>query len=84
MRARIFAKVSFLKPIVKYPIELLEKNRHKRPNLEEVLNHPWFADFKDIHEMRQGAGEDSKFKAYTLTEPNSPKIKEEIEKYRMA
>lgn len=33
-------------------IGLLEKNRHKRPNLEEVLNHPWFSDFKEIHEMR--------------------------------
>lgn len=60
----------------------MEKNRHKRPNLEEVLNHPWFADFKDIHEMRvKGVTSDSKFMAYTLTEPNSPKIKEELEKY---
>jgi calcium/calmodulin-dependent protein kinase I len=62
---------------------LLEKNRHKRPSLEEVLNHPWFSDFKDIHELRVSnttSGE-SRFMAYTLTEPNSPKIKEEIEKY---
>lgn len=29
-------------------LELLEKNRHKRPALEEVLDHPWFAEFKDI------------------------------------
>ena len=27
---------------------LLEKNRHKRPTLDEVLMHPWFADFKEI------------------------------------
>ena len=65
---------------------MLDKNRHKRPNLEEALNHPWFSDFKDIHSMRvasnnTGAGDQSKFAAYTLTEPNSPKIKEEIEKY---
>ena len=62
---------------------LLEKNRHKRPSLEEVLNHPWFGDFKDIHEMRQKADGENKFEAYSLTEPNSPKIKEEIEKYAM-
>lgn len=29
-------------------IGLLEKNRHKRPTLEEVLNHTWFSEFKDI------------------------------------
>jgi hypothetical protein len=60
---------------------LLEKNRHKRPSLEEVLNHPWFGEFKDIHNMRSLADGESKFQAYTLTEPNSPKIKEEIDKY---
>ena len=27
---------------------LLEKNRHKRCTLQEVLEHPWFSDFKDI------------------------------------
>ena len=44
-------------------LELLEKNRHKRPSLEEVLNHPWFADFKDIKAMRINAdgGDSSKF-----------------------
>jgi hypothetical protein len=54
--------------------------------LEEVLNHPWFADFKDIHDLRAnssvtGGGDLSKFAAYTLTEPHSPKLKEELEKY---
>jgi hypothetical protein len=28
-------------------LELLEKNRHKRPSLQEVLDHSWFADFPD-------------------------------------
>src|SRR5690606_19572254 len=62
---------------------LLEKNRHKRPTLEEVLNHPWFSDFKDIHALRLSSqmSTGDKFMAYTLTEPNSPKIKEEIDKY---
>lgn len=46
------------------------------------MNHPWFAEFADIHKMREGAqGGEAKFKAYTLTEPNSPKIKEEMDKY---
>jgi hypothetical protein len=50
--------------------------------LEEVLNHKWFADFADIHKLRQGAADgEARFMAYTLTEPNSPKIKEEFDKY---
>jgi hypothetical protein len=54
---------------------LLEKSRHKRPGLEEVLNHSWFAEFADIHKLRQGAAEgEARFMAFTLTEPNSPKI----------
>jgi serine/threonine protein kinase len=66
-----------------FNLELLEKNRHKRPSLEEVLNHPWFSNYKDIHELRvnHATNNESKFSSYTLTEPNSPKIKEEIEKY---
>ena len=48
-RERTFAKV---KRELLICIGLLDKNRHKRPTLEEVLNHPWFADFKDIHDLR--------------------------------
>ena len=59
---------------------LLEKNRHKRPSLEAVLNMEWFAEFKEINAARQEAKEESKFKAYTLTQPDSPKIREEIDK----
>jgi hypothetical protein len=41
-----------------------------------VLNHPWFAEFADIHKLREGAqGGEAKFKAYTLTEPNSRRSK---------
>lgn len=61
---------------------MLEKNRHKRPSLEEVLNHPWFSDFKDIQAMRAKTDEQSKFQAYCVLEPNSPKIKEELMKYQ--
>lgn len=50
-KPKIFAEVSY--SIILYTslftIGLLEKNRSKRPSLEEVLNHPWFSDFKDIH-----------------------------------
>lgn len=62
---------------------LLEKSRHKRPQLDEVLKHKWFSEgeFAEIHKLRQEAAEgEARFMAYTLTEPNSPKLKEEIER----
>jgi hypothetical protein len=77
-KERTFARVIYFKLKI---IGLLEKNRHKRPSLEEVLNHPWFGEFKDIHTLRSTADGENKFQAYTLCEPNSPKIKEEIDKY---
>ncbi len=60
----------------------MEKSRSKRPGLTEVLNHPWFSEFADIHKLRKNAAEgEARFMAYTLTEPNSPKIEEEVAKY---
>jgi hypothetical protein len=60
----------------------LEKSRHKRPTLEEVLNHPWFAEYAEIHKIRAAAADgEARFMAFTLTEPNSPKIQEEMNKY---
>lgn len=58
--------------------KLLEKNRQKRPSLEETLQHKWFSSFKEIQEMRKGSnkdanGLDSKFQAFCVVEPNSPK-----------
>jgi hypothetical protein len=79
-KARTFAKV--IAGSIMYSIELLEKNRHKRPSLEEVLNHPWFGEFKDIQKMRNNSDQKSRFEAYALCEPNSPKLKEEMEKYK--
>lgn len=58
--------------------ELLEKNRAKRPGLEKVLAMEWFADYADAKKARIAAGEGSKFSAYTLTQPDSPKIQKEI------
>jgi len=57
---------------------LLEKNRHKRPGLEEVLSMAWFSEFKDANKARENATDAEKFKAYTLTDPTSPKIQSEI------
>jgi len=31
---------------------LLEKNRHKRPNLEKVLAMEWFSEYADAKEAR--------------------------------
>lgn len=63
--------------------KLLEKNRTKRPSLEEALQHPWFADYKDIQAVRKGAtktanGLDNKFEAFTIMQPNSPKMTEDL------
>jgi hypothetical protein len=51
-RAKSSARVSLNNHLKLITIELLEKSRHKRPQLEEVLNHAWFAEFKDIHKLR--------------------------------
>jgi hypothetical protein len=58
---------------------LLEKNRHKRPNLEKVLAMEWFSDYAEANEARKDADKTSQFKAYTLTTPDSPKIQQEID-----
>jgi hypothetical protein len=60
---------------------MLEKNRHKRPSVEEVLNLPWFECFKKIND-RGGKEGATNFKAYALTTPNSPKIQKEIEEVK--
>lgn len=62
---------------------MLEKNRQKRASLEEVLQHKWFkADFGEIHKEREkvadAAGLDTKFSAFTVMDPNSPKMTEDI------
>ena len=57
---------------------LLEKNRTKRAGLEKVLAMEWFSDYADAKKARTEAGGNSKFQAYTLTQPDSPKIAQEI------
>ena len=60
----------------------MEKNRHKRPTLEEVLKHPWFAGTEGYKARVSGAGKSAtKFTDYAMDQgPNSPKIREEMEK----
>lgn len=38
----------------------------------------WFADYADAKKARTQVGDGSKFQAYTLTTPDSPKIQQEI------
>ena len=69
--------------IFTFNLELLEKNRQKRPSLEETLQHKWFASYKEILEKRKGNlkdanGLDNKFESFTLMEPNSPKMTEDL------
>ena len=46
---------------------LLEKNRHKRANLERILNMEWFSDFKDVTQARRDASPENRFQAFTMT-----------------
>jgi serine/threonine protein kinase len=53
---------------------LLEKNRQKRLCLEDVLQHKWFSDYKAIFveradSLRNKNGIDSRFEAFTVTDP---------------
>jgi hypothetical protein len=49
---------------------MLEKNRHKRPSVEELMNLEWFEKYKKLND--RGKDGVNQFKAYTLTTPNSP------------
>jgi hypothetical protein len=61
---------------------MLEKNRHKRPQLEEVLNFEWFGEFKAVNNRgKDGIGE-GKFKSYAMTTPDSATINKEIEEVK--
>jgi hypothetical protein len=51
---------------------MLEKNRHKRPSVEKLMNLAWYEPYKKVNDRGQTDG--NNFKAYALTTPNSPKI----------
>lgn len=83
LKRRTLLKVSLPLLFDLFLLELLEKNRQKRPSLEETLQHPWFAEFKEIHASRTGTGKDAngldnKFEAFTLTEVNSSKLTQDM------
>lgn len=55
--------------------------------MEEALQHKWFSDYKAIHEQRNGTqqddnGLDNKFKTFTITDPASKKITQDIEELK--
>ena len=59
---------------------LLDKNRHKRANLERVLNMEWFQEYADVSEARRGASPETRFAAFSLTSTSGDAINEEIAK----
>ena len=61
---------------------MLEKNRHKRPTLEEVLNLEWFKEFKSESSRAKTGAAEGKFKAYTMTNTDSAQINKEIEEVK--
>ena len=63
--------------------KLLEKNRQKRPSLEETLQHKWFIQDSDLHDVRMGAkvdmnGLDNKFELFTITSTKSSALTADI------
>lgn len=63
--------------------KLLEKNRQKRPSLEETLQHKWFIGDTDLAEVRSGAkvdmnGLDNKFELFTITSTKSGALTQDI------
>ena len=57
---------------------LLEKNRHRRANLERILNMEWYADYGQVTQARREASPETRFSAYTLTQNGSEDIQAEI------
>lgn len=64
--------------------KLLEKNRQKRPSLEETLQHKWYIQDTGLHEQRVGTnkdknGLDNKFEVFTITDSKDNKRFEDID-----
>lgn len=58
---------------------LLDKNRHKRPTLEQCLNMPWYTSLKVDEDSSLG-----KFKSYALTKNAAATVKTEEKEQREA
>ena len=63
---------------------LLEKNRHRRANLERILNMEWFTEFGDVTQARRDASPETRFQAYTLTSTGNEDIQSEINRVQAA
>ena len=57
---------------------LLEKNRSKRPSLEEVLKHKWFGSYNVSKDRKDDSNVTKKFEAFTITEKGSPKMMDDV------
>jgi len=58
--------------------KMLEKNRQKRPNIEDVMNLEWFEKYKKANDRDKIQGA-KKFAAYSLTSKDDAKLQSEIE-----
>lgn len=62
---------------------MLAKKRAERPKIGQVLNMDWFAEFQKPNKRDSepnspdSLGDGKKFKAYTMTDPSSPQLKQE-------
>lgn len=63
---------------------LLEKNRHRRANLERILNMEWFSDYTDVTKARRDASPETRFQAYTLTSTDGAEVNAEISRVQAA
>jgi len=59
---------------------LLEKNRHKRANLERILGMEWFSDYAEVSKARRDASPETRFQAYTMTSTSGDDIQAEIKR----
>jgi hypothetical protein len=58
---------------------MLEKNRAKRPNVEQVMDMAWFKEYSVKNSRGAGSPQNAnKFKNYALTAPNDAKLDAEI------
>lgn len=59
---------------------LLEKNRHKRVNLERVMSMDWFSEFAAISQARRDASPETRFQAFSLPTTGNEQIQAEIDR----
>lgn len=59
---------------------MLEKNRHRRSNLETILNMEWFSSYSEAREARRDASPEQKFKAFTLTSTSGEEVAAEVKR----